>query len=214
MLTPGNNTRICPDTSNCVGLSGDPPGKGLSEATPTLPVINEEAVMVESAGLLLWRRAGDGVEVLVAHMGGPYWQRKQNGAWGITKGLFDPENEHAHDAAMRETEEELGILPSCATDAEGRVRRDVPLGTVRSRSGKLITVWARQVLDGWDLPEPGRPRSNTFHMQWPPRSGKYQAFPEIDRTAWLSPARARPLMVPSQREFLDRLAKLLERGQI
>lgn len=156
-----------------------------------------------SAGLLLWRRADEGIEVLLAHMGGPYWARKQNAAWSITKGEFDDED--PHDAAERETQEELGVQPPSALDPDGRSWPDTPLGSVRNRSGKQVTAWARQVPDGWDLPEPGQPRSNTFPLQWPPRSGKVQDFPEVDRTTWFSPDDARPLMVAAQREFLDRL---------
>lgn len=163
--------------------------------------------MTDSAGLLLWRRAGDGIEVLLAHMGGPFWAHKQKAAWGITKGEFTDEN--PHDAALRETEEELGTQPRRLLDDNGRARKDAPLGTVRNRSGKQVAAWARQVPDGWDLPEPGRPRSNTFSMQWPPRSGNFQDFPEVDRTAWFSPDDARPLMIAAQREFLDRLAEVL-----
>ncbi|PJI93770.1 NUDIX domain-containing protein [Luteimicrobium subarcticum] len=159
-----------------------------------------------SAGLLLYRD-GDAdapgrVVVLVAHMGGPFWARKDARAWSIPKGelgtLPDGSAEDEHDAAVRETTEELGVEPPTAAP-------DVPLGTVRQRSGKEVVAWARRVPDGWDLPDPGHPASNTFELEWPPRSRRTQEFPEVDRTRWVGLGEARDLLVAGQVGLLDRL---------
>ena len=144
-----------------------------------------------SAGVLLHRTGPDGaVHVLLAHMGGPFWARKDEGAWSIPKGEHPPE-EDARAAARREFAEELG---SPAPDGELR-----DLGTVRSGS-KVITAFA---LVG-DL-DADRVVSNTFELEWPPRSGRTQAFPEVDRAAWFDLDTARRKIVKSQRPFLDRI---------
>lgn len=149
-----------------------------------------------SAGLLVHRRAPDGArEVLIAHMGGPFWAKKDAGAWSIPKGELDP-GEDALAAARREFAEELG-LPA----PDGPV---APLGEVRQRSGKTVEAWA---VEG-DV-DPGAVVPGTFEMEWPPRSGRQQAFPEVDRVAWVSPDRARELLVAAQRTFVDRLEELL-----
>ena len=144
-----------------------------------------------SAGVLLHRTGPDGaVQVLLAHMGGPFWARKDEGAWSIPKGEH-PAEEDAQAAARREFAEELG---SPAPDGELR-----DLGTVRSGS-KVITAFA---LVG-DL-DADRVVSNTFELEWPPRSGRTQTFPEIDRAAWFDLDTARRKIVKSQRPFLDRI---------
>ncbi|MFD7695735.1 NUDIX domain-containing protein [Streptomyces sp. NPDC059805] len=146
-----------------------------------------------SAGLLLFRRTEAGREVLLGHMGGPYFARRDAGAWTVPKGEYPPD-EPAWDAARREFQEELGLPPP---DGEA-----VALGEVRQAGGKTVTVWAVEAdLDPADV-VPG-----TFTMEWPPRSGRQREFPELDRVAWLSLDRARELIVKAQAAFLDRLAE-------
>lgn len=145
-----------------------------------------------SAGLLLFRRAPDGLEVLLAHMGGPLWARRDAGAWTIPKGEPEP-GEDLSAAALREFAEELGTPPPPGPD--------VALGAVRQKGGKTVHAWARE----GDL-DADAVVSGTFEMEWPPRSGRRQDFPEIDRAAWLPLARARELVVSAQVELLDRLA--------
>ncbi|PJM96628.1 NUDIX domain-containing protein [Streptomyces sp. CB01373] len=146
-----------------------------------------------SAGLLLFRRSGDGLEVLLGHMGGPFFARRDAGAWTVPKGEYDPE-EPAWDAARREFQEELGLPPP---DGEA-----VPLGEVRQTNGKTVTAWAVEA----DL-DPAAVVPGTFLMEWPPRSGRTQEFPELDRVAWLGLDRAREVIVTAQSAFLDRLAE-------
>ena len=128
--------------------------------------------------------------MLLAHPGGPYWRNKDNGAWTIPKGEIHA-GEDPYVAALREFTEETGFHP------RGEA---LPLGTVRQAGGKLVHVWA--IEDDWD---PGRLVSNAFDMEWPPRSGRLQSFPEIDRAAWFALSEARERILKSQREFLDRL---------
>ncbi|MBD0421370.1 NUDIX domain-containing protein [Streptomyces sp. TRM S81-3] len=149
--------------------------------------------MRRSAGLLLFRPAGDGVQVLLGHMGGPFHARREAGSWTIPKGEYDPA-ESAWDAARREFEEELGLPPP---DGEA-----IPLGEVRQAGGKTVTVWAVEA----DL-DPATIVPGTFRMEWPPRSGRIAEFPELDRVAWFTPARAREVIVKAQAAFLDRLAE-------
>ncbi|XHM66115.1 NUDIX domain-containing protein [Streptomyces nigra] len=146
-----------------------------------------------SAGLLLFRRTDAGPEVLLGHMGGPYFARRDAGAWTVPKGEYAPD-EPAWDAARREFREELGLPPP---DGEA-----VPLGEVRQAGGKTVTVWAVEA----DL-DPAAVVPGTFTMEWPPRSGRTQEFPELDRVAWLPLDRARELIVKAQAAFLDRLAE-------
>ncbi|MEV5437684.1 NUDIX domain-containing protein [Streptomyces sp. NPDC052682] len=148
---------------------------------------------VRSAGLLLYRRAGTGLEVLLGHMGGPYFARRDAGAWTVPKGEYDPA-EPAWDAARREFLEELGLPPP-----DGRA---VPLGEVRQANGKIVTAWAIEA----DL-DPATIDPGTFRMEWPPRSGRFQEFPELDRVAWFGLDRAREVIVKGQGAFLDRLAE-------
>ncbi|MDT4894230.1 MAG: hypothetical protein QOE97_3265 [Pseudonocardiales bacterium] len=147
---------------------------------------------VISAGLLLWRT---GPQVLLAHPGGPFFARKDDGSWTIPKGLLEP-GEEPLVAAQREFVEEIGLPLPAALDF-------LPLGEVRQRNGKRVQAWAAEAdLDVTEV------SSNTFEMQWPPRSGRLQAFPEIDRAEWFELATARRKIVPAQAELLDRLAAL------
>lgn len=144
-----------------------------------------------SAGVLLHRGDGDRTEVLIGHPGGPFWARKDDGAWSIPKGEYDS-GEDPWQAAQREFAEELG----CAVP-DGR-RRD--LGVVRQPSGKILTTFAVEA--DLDISEF---RSNTFTMEWPRGSGRLREFPELDRVAWLPVAEARGKLLKGQRAFLDRL---------
>ncbi|MFF4308606.1 NUDIX domain-containing protein [Streptomyces sp. 900105755] len=146
-----------------------------------------------SAGLLLFRHTGEGVEVLLGHMGGPFFAKKDAGAWTVPKGEYEP-GEPAWEAARREFREELGLAPP---DGEA-----IELGEVRQTNGKIVTAWAIEADLDPDTIAPG-----TFVMEWPPRSGRIQEFPELDRVAWLSPDRAREVIVKAQAAFLDRLAE-------
>jgi predicted NUDIX family NTP pyrophosphohydrolase len=145
-----------------------------------------------SAGILLYRLTSGEPEVLLVHPGGPFWASRDLGAWSIPKGEYGGE-EDPRAAAAREFEEELGTAPA-ARDAM------LELGDVTQRSGKVVTAFA---LEG-DL-DPARIRSNTFAMEWPPRSGRTEQFPEVDRAGWFAPAAAREKLVPAQAEFVDRL---------
>jgi predicted NUDIX family NTP pyrophosphohydrolase len=154
----------------------------------------------QSAGLLLYRRNGRRLEVLLGHLGGPYFARRDDGGWSIPKGEYGADEE-PFAAAGREFEEELGSPPpSDVTYLE--------LGTVRQRSGKLVTAWA--VESEFDARSAV---SNTFEIEWPPRSGRRQSFPEIDRAAWFDIETARAKMVAGQPQLLDRLLEQLEPGQ-
>ncbi|MFE6738136.1 NUDIX domain-containing protein [Streptomyces tubercidicus] len=151
-----------------------------------------------SAGLLLYRGTAEGFEVLLAHMGGPLWERRDAGAWSVPKGEYVPPEE-AWDAARREFAEELGLPPP-----EGRY---LPLGEARQSGGKVVTVWAVES----DL-DPGRVVPGTFEMEWPRGSGVLRTFPEIDRVSWCGPQEARIRLVTGQRVFLERLAARLASG--
>ena len=152
---------------------------------------------VTSAGLLLYRHGEGGVEVLLGHMGGPYWARKDTAAWSIPKGEHDPD-ELPLAAAEREFTEELGRRPPAGETSE--------LGTVSQRGGrKQVTVFARE---GDFDPEHIHP--GTFDLEWPPRSGTMATFPEIDRVAWFDLDTARHKLVAAQVEFVDRLAAAVQ----
>jgi len=153
--------------------------------------------MRRSAGILLYRVVDDGaegrVEVLLGHMGGPFWARKDAGAWTIPKGEHEPD-EDPLSAALREFEEETGVsLP--AADF-------VDLGEVRQSGGKVVRAWAVEGdLDAATL------ASNTFEMEWPPKSGQTATFPELDRFEWFDLETARTKVIAAQAQFLDRLAQ-------
>jgi predicted NUDIX family NTP pyrophosphohydrolase len=149
-----------------------------------------------SAGILLYRRRDGELEVLIVHPGGPLWARRDAGAWSIPKGEYAPDEEPLA-AARREFEEELGIAPP-----EGPV---LDLGEIRQRGGKLVRAWA---LEG-DL-DATAVTSNTFELEWPPRSGRLIEVPEVDRAEWMALERAREKINPAQAELLDRLARILE----
>ena len=152
---------------------------------------------VVSAGVLLFRHGPAGPEVLLVHPGGPFWAKKDLGAWSIPKGECEP-GEEPRTRARIEFEEELGTpLPDGVELAD--------LGTVRLRSGKTIVAFAC----AGDL-DPATVRSNTFELEWPPRSGRRQAFPEVDRAAWLTPGEARRRLNPAQSPLIDRLVAHLE----
>ena len=145
----------------------------------------------QSAGLVLYRQRDGKLEVLLVHPGGPFWQRRDEGVWSIPKGEF-AENEVGIEVARREFQEELGAAPP-----NGEV---TPLGEVRQAGGKTVYAWA---LPG-DL-DVTTTTSNTFEIEWPPRSGKMQTFPEVDRAAWFDLDAARRKLLPAQRAFIDRL---------
>ncbi len=140
----------------------------------------------------MFRRAGGSIEVLLGHMGGPFWARKDDGGWTIPKGEYDAD-EPPEVAAAREFEEELGIAPP-----DGAL---LPLGEVTQKGGKVVTVWA---VEG-DV-DPNRMVPGTFEMEWPRGSGQVQQFPELDRAAWFDLHTARTKLIAAQRPFLDRLA--------
>lgn len=150
--------------------------------------------MKRSAGLLMFRRDGRGLEVLLAHPGGPYWARRDAGAWTIPKGECE-EGEAPVDAARREFTEETGfaVVPPL-----------LDLGEVVQAGGKRVNAWAFEA----DA-DPAALRCNEFELEWPPRSGRLRSFPEIDRVAWFAPEEAREKLLPAQRELLARLERIL-----
>lgn len=146
-----------------------------------------------SAGLLMYRVSGGALEVLLVHLGGPFWQKKDAGAWVIPRGEVE-ENEDLLAAARREFAEETGFASSGPF---------VELGEVRQKSGKRICIWAFR----GDC-DPGQLRSNTFEMEWPPRSGKRQSFPEVDRGEFFSIEEAKKKIMPAETVFLEKLCAL------
>lgn len=149
----------------------------------------------ESAGLLLFRERDGSIEVLLVHPGGPFWARRDEGAWSIAKGEIGSA-ERPVDVARREFTEELGAEPP---DGEW-----VPLGTVRQAGGKIVHAWAaRGELD------PSRITSLPFELEWPPRSGRTQSFPEVDRAAWFGLDEARRKILAAQQALIDRLERKL-----
>ena len=146
-----------------------------------------------SAGLLIYRQRENGLEVLLARPGGPWWGHRDKGAWQIPKGQIEPA-EDPRAAAFRETREELGV--PLAGDA-------IPLGIIKQAGGKRVEVWAlEQELD------PAAVRSNRFDLEWPPKSGRIRSFPEIDEARWFGLAEARSMILPSQSGLLDALLEL------
>ncbi len=149
-----------------------------------------------SAGILLYRRADSGLEVLLVHPGGPFWAKRDAGAWSIPKGEY-ASDEDPLKAALREFEEELG------TAAPGDLE-PLELGDVKQKSGKVVCAWA---LEG-DL-DPDGITSNTFTIEWPPRSGRSAEFPEVDRAGWFPLDEARDKLNPAQAALIDRLVERL-----
>lgn len=149
----------------------------------------------QSAGILLYRRKNGIVQVLIGHPGGPFFAKKDDGVWSVPKGLYD--NEYPLEAAKREYEEEVG---SAAPD-----KGYIELGEIKRRDGKVIKAWAVK----GDLDET-KAASNTFEIEWPPRSGKKQEFSEIDKLSWFDLTTAAQKIQPAQVEFLKRLAETLK----
>ena len=150
-----------------------------------------------SAGLLLFRRGGDEIEVFLVHPGGPFWRKKNDGAWTIPKGEVEGD-EDLLTAACRELEEETGIT------ADGPW---LELGSIRQKGGKIVHAWA---VEG-DA-DPSSIRSNTFELVWPPGSGRVQEFPEIDRAEFFALTKAREMILPSQMPLLDVLRERIGEG--
>lgn len=147
----------------------------------------------ESAGLLLYRRRGTELEVLLVHPGGPFWKKRDVGAWTIPKGELAP-GEEPLDTGRRELQEETGF------NASGPVRA---LGTIRQKGGKVVHAWALECdVDATAIV------SNTFTLEWPPRSGRQQEFPEVDEARWFTLAEARAKMNEAQTAFLDALERM------
>jgi predicted NUDIX family NTP pyrophosphohydrolase len=154
-----------------------------------------------SAGVLLFRQGSAGTpEFLLVHPGGPYWAKRDLGAWSIPKGQIE-DGEDPCDCALREMAEELGPAASLAPE------QLITLGSVRQRAGKVVEAWAGEA----DF-DTAKLDSNTFEMEWPPRSGREQEFPEVDRAEWFDLEEARRRILPAQAEFLDRLVEHLNGG--
>ena len=171
-----------------------------------------------SAGILLYELAADDLKVLLVHPGGPFWARKDLGAWSIPKGEYE-DGEDPQAAALREFEEETGssfsptpapdsaTSPTPASNSAAPTPALIPLGEVKQRNGKIVTGWAAP--GSFDV---ATLTSNTFQLDWPKGTG-LREFPEVDRAAWFRPAEARTKLVPAQAEFVDRLiAHLREAG--
>jgi predicted NUDIX family NTP pyrophosphohydrolase len=147
-----------------------------------------------SAGLLPFRRSGKGLEVFLAHPGGPFWSGRDLGAWTVPKGLVE-EGEDPLATAVREFEEETGIQPE---------EPFLPLGSVRQKAGKLVHAWA------WEGEvDPRRVRSNSMRAEWPRGSGRWLTFPEVDRCEWFDARSAQHKINPAQAELIDRLETVL-----
>ena len=147
---------------------------------------------------MLFRQRDKKVQVLLAHPGGPFWSRKDQGVWTIPKGLIGP-SESLLSAAQREFAEETGYRPGGEA---------IPLGSAKQPGGKVVHVWA--IEEDWD---PADLQSNTFEMEWPPGTGRLQSFPEIDRAAWFGIAEARLKILKGQAAFLDHLLETLGRAE-
>jgi predicted NUDIX family NTP pyrophosphohydrolase len=146
-----------------------------------------------SAGILLFRLLAERPQLLLVHPGGPYWARRDLGAWTIPKGEYEA-GESALECALRELREELGEPP--ALDAEALI----DLGSVRQKSGKVVEAWAAEA----DF-DTERLASNAFSIEWPPHSGKMREFPEVDRAEWFEPEQARRKILPAQADLIERL---------
>jgi predicted NUDIX family NTP pyrophosphohydrolase len=152
-----------------------------------------------SAGLLLFKRESGELRVFLVHPGGPFWRKRDRGSWSIPKGEY-AQGEDARAVALREFEEETGVTPP-AGDL-------LALGEVRQAGGKIVTAWGIEA----DI-DPEKIVSNTFETVWPPKSGRRETFPEIDRASWFALAEARKKILDGQRPFLERLAAATgERG--
>jgi predicted NUDIX family NTP pyrophosphohydrolase len=155
--------------------------------------------MKKSAGILLYRIRNGAPEVLLVHPGGPFWKNKDAGAWSIPKGEPDAD-EDPLDTALRELQEETGIAVKKSTCT--------PLTPVKQKAGKLILAWAMKGnLNPSDI------NSNTFEMEWPPKSGRQQSFPEVDRAAWFSLPEAQEKINPAQAALIDELAEIIKPGR-
>ncbi|MGD2090559.1 MAG: NUDIX domain-containing protein [Candidatus Aminicenantes bacterium] len=152
-----------------------------------------------SAGILMYRFREGSLEVFLVHPGGPFWTKKDDGAWSIPKGEFDIEKEDPLEAAKREFEEETGY--ALAGDF-------TPLDSLRQSSMKIVHAWA--VAGDCDA---AKIRSNTFSMEWPPRSGKQQEFPEVDRAGWFDIETAKIKILKGQKSFIDRLLEKMEKSK-
>jgi predicted NUDIX family NTP pyrophosphohydrolase len=158
-----------------------------------LAVDYRPGVAATSAGILLHRGSADLLEVLLVHPGGPFWAKKDEGVWSVPKGEVDP-GEEPRVCALRELEEELGSSLGLAAE------QLVELGSIRQKAGKVVHCWAAEA----DF-DPAELNSNTFEIEWPPRSGALREFPEVDRAEWFAPEEARRKINPAQVPFLDRL---------
>lgn len=143
-----------------------------------------------SAGIVMYRRVGDAIEILLVHPGGPFWAKKDAGSWSIPKGEYEPD-EDPLTAARREFKEETGV------DVEGDC---IPLTPIKQKGGKTVYAWA---IEG--SIDAGAIHSNTFAMEWPPRSGRQAEFPEVDRAGWFKLNEAREKLIPAQVRFIDEL---------
>lgn len=159
--------------------------------------------MKRSAGLLLFRRTTSGIEVLLVHPGGPFWAKRDEGAWSIPKGEF-AEGDDPLAAAQRECAEELGEGASTALSGKP-ADAFILLGEVKQKAGKAVTAFATET--DFDVRTVS---SNTIEIEWPPRSGKRLEIPEVDRAQWFSPLQARTKINPAQAEFIDRLLGKLQ----
>ena len=154
------------------------------------------SAMEKSAGILVYRNNVSGLEVFLMHPGGPFWKKKDLGAWSIPKGEIG-EDENEETAARREFEEETGI----------KIREDlVPLKPIKQKSGKSVIAWAAEQ----DIDE-SKIKSNMFELEWPPKSGKMQSFPEMDRAAWFSVSEAKEKIISGQVGLLDELVEKLRK---
>ena len=152
-----------------------------------------------SAGLLLYRRRGDDREIFLVHPGGPFWAKKDVGAWSLPKGEFEEGEDPLH-AAKREFTEETG----CTIDGEFR-----PLESLKQRGGKIVHAWAVEAdCDASQI------RSNLFSIEWPPKSGRFQKFPEVDRAQWFNIPEAQKRIVAGQRGFIDQLVSALGGSEV
>ena len=165
----------------------------MDHSSRTLPVPSPRV----SAGLLMYRSGGDGLLVLLVHPGGPFFRSKDDGAWSIPKGEVEP-GENLLEAALREFGEEIGVTPT---------GRFLALTPVRKKGGKVVHAWA---VEGEC--DPAMIRSNTFTIEWPPRSGRQVEFPEIDRAAFFGPAEARRKVNAGQIPLIDELERLVKGG--